>query len=261
VRQVDRILIESGDPKSLFRLFSADLMLPEAWPLTENQGYTSGGVSAGNVTIEFYRYTPAKHNPAAKDRSARYSGLALEPYPLADALRELKISGIPYGDPEPYKATLPDGTQGVQWTTVPLPSFSRSGMSIFLYEYSPSFLKVDVRRKQFGNRLALNNGGPLGIRSLCEIVIASLDFERAYAAWKRLLGKPASAGSWKVGTGPTIRLVQGNEDRIQEIAFTVKSLDTAKAFLKRNQLLGITAENEVFLNAAKIQTLTIRLKP
>jgi hypothetical protein len=261
VRQVDRILIESGDPGSLFRIFSTDLMLPEAWPLTENQGYTSGGVSTGNATIEFYHYATSRRNPADKDRTARYAGLALEPYPLEKALRELKISGIPYGAPEPFMSTLPDGKRGVQYTTVPLPSFSRAGMSIFLYEYSPAFLKVDIRRKQFGNRLTLNNGGPLGIQSLREIVIGSQNFARDHAAWKRLLGTPTAAGNWNAGGGPAIRLVKGNEDRIQEIAFAVKSLDVAKTFLERKQWLGITTANELFLNASKIQTLKIRLTP
>jgi hypothetical protein len=32
------------------------------------------------------------------------------------------------------------------------------------HEYSPEFLKVDVRRKQLGNRLLLNGGGLLGIQ-------------------------------------------------------------------------------------------------
>jgi hypothetical protein len=131
-------------------------------------------------------------------------------------------------------------------------------MSIFLYEYSPAFLKVDIRRRQLGNRLILNNGGPLGIQSLGEILIASANFERDNAAWRRLLGEPKATGSWQVGSGPIIRLTRGPEDRIREIAFTVKSMDAAKSFLKKKQLLGIATGNEVFLHATKMQTLKIR---
>jgi hypothetical protein len=259
VRQVDRILIESGDPKALFNFFSADLQLPEAWPLAENQGYTSGGLGAANVNIEFYRYAQRKGTTTRSASDARYAGFALEPYPLSDALRELKASGIPHNPPEHYIATLPNGSKGTLWTTVPLPSFSKSGMSIFLYAYSSAYLKVDVRRKQLGNRLTLNNGGPLGIQSVREIVIAAANIERDKTAWRRLLGEPNPAGNWSVGAGPAIRLVQGTDNRIQKIIFQVKSLNQAKAFLKNKQLLGAISANEVSLNPSKVQRLNISL--
>jgi hypothetical protein len=259
VRQVDRILIESGDPKALFNFFFADLQLPEAWPLAENQGYISGGVGVGNVTLELYRYTQRNDAPARKPAEAHFAGLALEPYPLADALRELKTAGIPFSSPEPYVSKLPDGSRGVLWTTVPLPSFSKSGTSIFLYEYSSAFLKVDVTRRQLGNRLILNNGGPLGIQSVREIVIASTDFEKEKAAWKLLLGGSNASGSWSLGDGPAIRLAQGTDNRIQKIIFQVKSLNQAKAFLKKKQLLGAVSANEVSLNPSQVQRLNISL--
>jgi len=72
VRQVDRILVESGNPKALFDFFSAELQLPEAWPLAENQGYTSGGLAAGNVTLEFYRHTGREGAATHKAAAARY---------------------------------------------------------------------------------------------------------------------------------------------------------------------------------------------
>jgi len=259
VRQVDRILIESGDPKTLFDFFSRDLMLPEAWPLTENQGHTSGGLGAGNVNLEFYRTETTKGAAQRERAQARYAALALEPYPLRDAIREMTVEGIPFSPPQPSVAALPNGTQGVQWTMVPLPSFSRPAMSIFLYEYSPAFLRVDVRRKQLGNRLTLNKGGPLGIQSVYEIVLAAPNVEREKAAWKQLLGEPTPAGHWKIGAGPALRLVPGPEDKIQEIAFTVKSLESAREFLKKNRWLGAVTANDALLNPAKIQSLRIRL--
>jgi hypothetical protein len=259
VRQVDRILIESGDPKTLFDFFSRDLMLPEAWPLTGNRGHTSGGLGAGNVNLEFYR-TETAHGAAGRKRAqARYAALALEPYPLREAIREMTVEGIPFSPPQPYVAALPNGTQGVQWTMVPLPSFSKPAMSIFLYEYSPAFLRIDVRRKQLGNRLTLNKGGPLGIQSVYEIVVAAANVEREKAAWKQLLGEPTPAGHWKIGAGPALRIVRGPEDRIQEIAFTVKSLESAREFLKKNQWLGAVTANDALLHPSKIQSLRIRL--
>jgi hypothetical protein len=120
-------------------------------------------------------------------------------------------------------------------------------------------LKVEVRRKQLGNRLTLNNGGPLGIQSLREIVIASAEFEKDSAKWKRLLGEPTASGRWNVGAGPSIRLIRGTEGKILEIVFAIKSLDTAKNFLKKNQWIRAASPNEIILNAPQIQSIKIRL--
>jgi hypothetical protein len=259
VRQVDRILIESGSPEALFKFLAADLQMPEAWPLAENRGHISGGLGGGNVTVEIYQNVQRKRVPAQKIALARFAGLALEPYPLEDALLEMKAGGIPYGSPQPTVSTLPDGTRGVVWTTVPLPAFSKSGLSIFLYEYSHAFLKVDVRRKQLGNRLTLNNGGPLGIQSVREVVLSAARFGQERAAWNRLLGPQTSSGNWSLGTGPAIRVVSGSQDSIQKLIIQVRSLAQARAFLRKINLLGPASANVASINPSGIQGLSISL--
>jgi hypothetical protein len=259
IRQVDRILIESGDPKALFDFYSDELQLPVAWPLAENQGSVSGSVGTGNVNIEIFRYALKKGESARATARAHYAGLALEPYALSEVLPELKARGISFSAPEPYVSTLPNGTQGALWTTVRLPSFSTAGTSIFLYEFSPAFLKVDVRRKQLGNRLILNHGGPLGILSVREIVIAATSVEKDKAAWKRLLGAPAAGGKWPLGAGPAVRVVPGAEDQIQKIIFQVKSLSQAKVFLASKQMLGAVSVKEITLGPARLQGLIVSL--
>jgi hypothetical protein len=257
VRQVGRILIEAGDPIALFDFFSAELQLPVAWQMVENQGSTSGGVSAGNVNLEFSGPAKRLSEAARKEARARFSGLSLEPYPLSDALKELKARGIPYGDPQPYDSLLPDGTQGVMWTTVPLPSIAKHTLTTFLFEYSPKFLNEDVRRKQLGNRLTLNNGGPIGVLSLDEIVISAPNADKA--AWARLLGEQAAGGRWVLGAGPAIRIVPGAESQIQKIIFKVKSLSQAKTFLAEDRMLGGVSARELTLNRARLQGLDIGL--
>jgi hypothetical protein len=167
IRQVDHILVESRDPKALFSFFADTLQLPVAWPLTENKEYITSGIGAGNLNLELFRY------PGRRMSATNFYGIAFEPYPLADALRRLQSLNIPHNPPDVTNSVLPNGTSGVAWTTVALPTLSRSSMSLFLYEYSPAFLKVEVRRKQLGNRLKLSNGGPLGLQSVSEIVIGT----------------------------------------------------------------------------------------
>jgi hypothetical protein len=258
IRQVDHILVESGNPKLLFDLFVDTLQLPIAWPITDNAGFISGGVGIGNVNLEIFRYADKK-KAVRKNPVARYAGLAFEPYPLSNALQELKTEKIPHSPPEPVMGTLRKGSQGVLWTTVALSSLSRPGLSMFLYEYSSEYLKVDIRRKQINNRIALNRGGPLGFQSTLEIIIATATLEKDRTTWTQLLGASTPSGNWRAGEGPAIRITKDKEDRIQEIALKVESLDRAKEFLKKNNLLGTVTPTGVFLNPAKIQGLKIRL--
>jgi hypothetical protein len=257
VKQVDQILIESDNPKTLFGFFSDTLQLPTAWPLTDNQGFESGGLGAGNVILELFRYAGQGNIAKPEDTGARFAGIAFEPYPLDEALSELETRGIPFNSPERHISTLPDGSQGILSTTVVLPSLSQPGLSIFLYEYSPEFLRVQVRRRQLGNRLALNNGGPLGILSVGPIIIASQDLKRSKTGWAQLLGNPVSPDNWEAGEGPDIRLVEGAGNGIQKIVLRVKSLNRAKTFLEEKQMLGSSSVEEICLNESRVQGLNI----
>ncbi len=254
VRQVDHVLVECADPEKTFSLFADTLQLPVAWPMNRNQNYITGGIGAGSVNIEFFAYAGA-----AAPKSTRYYGIAFEPYPLADALRRLQSLSIQYGKPESVVSTLPNGSTGVAWTTVALPSLSRPGMSIFLYEYSPSFLKVDVRRKQMGNRLTLNHGGPLGLQSVDEIIIGSTALKKDQESWTLTVGKPTPTGGIRPINGPTLRIVQDDKDQIRELVFKVESLERAKAFLTKSQLLGSISGRRIFLAPSKVQGLRISL--
>ena len=257
IRQADQILIESDDPTVLFAFFTDTLQLPVAWPITGNAGFTSGGVGVGNVTLGLFRYADREKLTDSKAPKARYTGIAFEPYPLEDALAELKIRGIPFDPPEPHVAVLPDGTRGTQSTTVVLPSLSLPGLSIFLYEYSPAFLDVQVRRRQLGNRLALNKGGPLGILSSYEIVIASKDMQADKVEWEKLIGNPGQSGKWRAGEGPAIRLVEYAGYGIRKIVLRVESLHQTGSALEQRQMLGPFSDEEVCLDASKVQGLNI----
>ncbi len=253
IRQVDHILVESRDPKALFSFFADTLQLPVAWPLAENKEYVTGGVGTGNLNLEFFLY------PSRRISATNVYGIAFEPYPLADALRRLQSLKIPFSSPSPAISELPDGTRGTAWTTVDLPALSKSGMSLFLYEYSPAFLKVDVRRKQLGNRLKLNNGGPLGIEKVSEIAISTSRFKEDMELWSKLLGQSAKSGKWNSGGGVAIRLFEGKTNGIQEITFKIESLQRAILFLKKNRLAGPIKKNGIYLAPSKVQGLNIFL--
>jgi len=262
IRQVDHILIESDDPGVLFEFLTRTLELPVAWPLMDYPGFTSGGAAAGNVNIEILKYAAPRSSAARRRLAARFVGIALEPLPLSDSLPELRARGIPYHSPEAFLSTLPDGSRGTSWTTVSLTQLSKPELSVFLREYSPAFLNVAIRRNQLGGQLVLNQGGPLGIESVDEILLGTKDFQGARARWQQLLAPivPSSKGIWQIGEGPAIHLVGDGKDRIRRIVLKVESLERAKAFLKEKRMLGPASAAEIALHPSAIQGLDIRIR-
>ena len=261
LRQVDHILIEAADTRKLFDFLTETLRLPIAWPLTEYPGFSSGGASAGNVNIEVLSYSLPRGARPARRPAARFIGLALEPLRLTDCLAELQVRGVPHDPPEPHISKLPDGSLGTLWTNVGLPRLSDAGLSVFLCEYSSSFLHAEIRRNQLGGQLALRKGGPLGVRSVKEVVVTTTDLARCRSEWERLsiVESASPAGMLPVGNGPAIRLVPASTNRIQRIVLKVNALKPARDFLEKNRLLGAASAGEVTIAPATIQGLGIRL--
>ncbi len=260
IRQVDHILIQAGDPKGLFDFFAGTLKLPVAWPIAEYSGFTSGGVSAGNVNLEVLRFADQKPSSRGSRTGARFMGLGLEPVQLTDCLTQLAARGIAYDPPIPYNSKLPDGSEGTLWTNVPLSRISKPGLSVFLCEYSPAFLDVEIRRNQLGGQLALRKGGPLGIRSVMEIVISTPDLARDVAAWQRLLALPArSRTELRAVSGPSLHFVAAQTSGIVRITLLVDSVSEARDFLAGKGMLRAVSPNGVSIEPSKVQGLDIRL--
>ncbi len=261
IRQVDHILIRSDQPRGLFDFFKETLQLPVAWPIAEYSGFTSGGVGAGNVNLEVLRLDGAKPSSSARHAAARFMGLALEPIQLSDCLSQLKARGIAFDPPVPYVSKLPDDTEGTLWTNVPLSRLSRPGLSVFLCEYSPAFLHAEIRRTQLGGQLALRKGGPLGLKSVKEVVLATPEVASDKAAWQKLLLRAThpNASSWIAGNGPSIRIVSGGEAGIVRVILQVDSLQAAREWLARKQLLGTAAAGGISIEPSRIQGLDIRV--
>ncbi len=261
IRQVDHILIRADDPQGLFDFFAKSLELPVAWPISEYPGFTSGGVAAGNVNLEVLQYAGARIAAKGKRPEGAFIGLALQPYQLSDCLLRLRERGIDFEPEVRQVSNLPDGSEGTLWTTVTLSRLSSPGMSVFLCEYSPAFLNVEIRRNQLGGQLALRRGGPLGVKSVKEIVIGTPDLAAEKAAWGNLLSRatPPNAAFWVAGTGPSIRLTSGNASRIASITLRVESLSSAKDWLERNRMLGAVTAGSVSIKPSSIQGLDIRL--
>jgi hypothetical protein len=263
VRQVDHVMIRADDPREVFGFLTDTLRLPVAWPVETRGGVTSGGVGFGNVNVEAIRFPGQTDTPPR----AHLVGFAFEPFSLADSLAELQRRGVGYGPPRPLVATGRDGTKQALFTNVTVRDLSDTDLPadaavhIFLSEYSPAYVDVEERRARLHEELTAAKGGPLGVESVREIVIGASDIGAARARWQKMLDpiRPDPAGTWQVGSGPGIRVVSANQDRVQELVVRVASLARAKDFLRRNGLLASDSTTDATLDASKIFGVNIRL--
>src|SRR5688572_21383278 len=156
IRQIDHIMIRTGDPRELYAFFAETLQLPIAWPMTSpRRGVMTGAVGFGNVNVEAIQF------PGQTDPRPRLLGFAFEPSALDESLIELNRRGLTSGERRPLVATGPDGNKRTLWTNVTLRQFSDSEspadatIHIFLSEYSPTYVNVDERRARLRAQLVI----------------------------------------------------------------------------------------------------------
>jgi hypothetical protein len=262
VGQIDHIMIRTGRPETLFKLFTETFELPVAWPLANRGGVTSGGVGFGNVNVEAIKF-PGQHTAGSS-----LVGFAFEPFTsLSDSLAELDRRGIAHGRLRPFVITASDGAAATLWTNVTLSQFSDSDtpadatLHIFLSEYTPEYVDSGQRRERLRTGLAQNGGGPLGIDGVVEVTVGTTNPSVSRELWGELLAPQASSaeGLWRVGHGPSIRLVSATEAAIQGLVIRVRSLGRAEAFLREQGLLGSVSQDHVMIDPDRVEGLRISL--
>jgi hypothetical protein len=270
VRQIDHIIISADtveDAKALWSLFSEQLKLPVAWPPSQYEGFFSGGVNAGNVNLEFVYSrdeSVESHSTAQPSTNARFSGLGLEPQPLAQALPQLEQLGLRHGQPDPYQTKDQSGNKTTLWTTVSLDDVSKNDMDVFLCEYSPNLFRprrdIQENRRYLKDQLRQRGGGPMGIELVKEIVIGTSDYEATVRLWQKLLDPDAraSGGVWHPAVGPTIRFTPSASDGIQSIVVRVAALGRARRFLQASGLLGRDAKSRIVIARNKVMGIDVQ---
>jgi hypothetical protein len=297
VKRIDHVVVQVDDPGPLFGLLSGPLGLPVAWPIQNHGWYASGGVFAGNASLEVARLGRARPRAAG---SARLFGIALEPYPLSACLRELAARGIPHSLPVCFYGERPDGTRGARWTNVLLGGLTREAHARLLRTHwwagdsIPGRVLDPVARMmalghwarlatspagrhmvyicEYGyemeeglsaRRAALEEagGGPLGLVGLAEVVLGATNPERARQRWQNLLAPllPVERGFWQPADGPGIRIVPHDEDTMLALVLRTRDLACAEAWLREHRMLGGVTANQVSIDPVTVQGLDVRL--
>ena len=117
VKQLDHIVIRTGDPSALHRLLSDTFQLPVAWPIQAYPSFTSGGIAFGNVNLEILS---CRLNPSSQPVEAHIRAVVFESASLRETVAELSRRRIPHTPVLDYELKQPDGRRVAHWANVML---------------------------------------------------------------------------------------------------------------------------------------------
>lgn len=131
--------------------------------------------------------------------------------------------------------------------------------AVFFTEYYQRM----VGRRRDGEWITLRDGegGPLGIRRMQEVRVGARYLAAARERWGRVLNplQPEAPGYWRLGDGPTLRLILNGTDGIQTLALRVRSLRQAQRFLRERNLVRGEFDDELLVRVPDDRDLDIRL--
>jgi len=255
--RVEHFFVVSDEAQSLFTYFKDEFQLPQVWPFYEHGTFASGGLSLGNVVLEFVSFPKADNKPLKTE----FRGIAFEPKADADATAaELARRNIPHTDVRSYKSQIPGRQILAEWSSVGLTDFPPTVADVLFCDYQDRQSVAD-RRKAASDELARRMGGPLGIVGAAEITVGVQDLDDARRKWSALLtpSPRISDDAFVFYAGPRIRLVRAESPGIQGIVLRVRSTDRAATFLEEHRLLARDDAGRIAISPAAIEGLTIRL--
>jgi hypothetical protein len=189
IKKVAHFYISSHNAQNIFRIFTKQFGLAVVWDYQNWGGFSSGGITMGNVVFEVIDGGP--------DQSQTYYGIALEP---SQSLRRT----IPFLD----AVNISHGriSKSSQWNTLSLSNILPDKSKLFLCAYHDrDFIALD--RKKAADKLVLNNRGALGILFLSEIVIGTKDPIDVENKLAKIPGIVKNGKTFKFSEGPHLKLI------------------------------------------------------
>jgi hypothetical protein len=242
IKQIDHIFIIPNDVDAAFDFLTKQIKLPVHWPMQKMpEGFLTAtcGISFNNISLELVKFK----DPSSA--SASGFGIAFEPQDnIEEAIEAMKQRNISFDDPIPFFINTHGGARKKLFTNIFLPSLSID-MHVFL-------CKFHYDQKSGQAYKAVNyDGGPLGIKSIKEIIIGTNNYKSSCKEWAAILDPhhEITQGYWQVGEGPAIRIIQSDKNSIESFVVAVESLQKAQKYLLSINLPHVFASNYIDINS------------
>jgi len=291
IRGIDRILIHTQDVERVFGRFRHEFGLPVVWPIADCGLLVSGGLYAGNMTIEIGRFAGLNLPGTC------FYGLGFAPWQptweTVNGLVSRKVLHAPpvtlcYEEPIAIRSTLTflrnllDGQPNTPfWLGRPGGGNTRIGRALstlstwmvgteagsktfsMLLGSSLVFM-CDNQSNRHQERLAelranwrsARQNGAYGITG-----IAGVDIEVStnIAGWRRLLDRPdLNTNSFHTfSIGPPLRFYPGGSNKLLGIEFSCADLESTAHQLLEKRSLVPTAGRRITLSPGRMDGLTI----
>jgi len=251
LKRIDHIVVLVRDLDLAFATYTERLGFPISWQVESKDGWRSSALWFGNASLELLEPSAGSGEAGAFFRRAldtRGEGLflvAFEPTEIEYSVGALRRRGAHVADPIASAVFDPERRDGMRgYRSAFINRRSTPGLNSFICQYDTPFIPVDGGK------------GPLKVKKLDHVIIATEDVEEAAALWEKNLGlkrdaaleHPLGAG-FKVARLPIgdafLELVQPveKEGRFYEqfqqrgegmfsISVEVEDLDEAVSFLR-----------------------------
>ena len=255
LKRIDHIVALVADLDAAFATYTKSLGLPISWQVESKDGWRSSALWLGNASLELLE--PSADNGATgaffqRALDSRGEGLflvAFEPVEIDYSVHTLRRRGAQVADPISSAVFDPgrkDGQRG--YRSAFINRRSTPGLNSFICQYDTPFIPVDGGK------------GPLKVKKLDHVIIATEDLDEATRLWERNVGlKPDASLSHPLGAGfkvarlpigdAFLELVQPveKEGRFYEqfqqrgegmfsISVEVEDLDEAVSYLRDNDV-------------------------
>ncbi len=251
VTKVEHFFAGSPKAEAIFNFFKNELGLPVVWDFLAWGGFSSGGVSLGNVAFELATYDGVT--------KTQFEGIALEPrQSVEEFILQLDRAQVSHDTIEPHTFVMSNG-KIAGWSNLGLRNLLPDTVGFFICDYK-SRERVFLNRKEASDSLANRHGGPLGVVLLKEIVVGCKNVSMHATELAKLPGiKKRSDTLFGFQEGPSLRLQTSSMEGIEKIVIKVHSLAMAKQYLKSHNLLGTSSGHGVVLDSKAIDGLLVEL--
>lgn len=242
-QSIDHVMLRLHAAEPLFGLLTHTFGLPIAWPLQHTAFASYGWVHVGNTDLELWAATANTDLPHHA-QPPLFHGFALEPaLPMPDALAHLTASGIECKAARAFQTSDADGNTVTNFTNAVVLDLSSPSCCVFLCEWNAhasiypwaEAITPVARRASFRKALLDSGGGPLGLLGLRSIRLGTPSPDKHLARWQALSGSECNLV--QLTSEIALQLVPADHLQIESLTFGVRSLEVARRFLKRLQLL------------------------